>query len=172
MNPLLYTGREFDAESGLYYYRARYYDPAIGRFLSEDPIGFDEGGVNLYLYASNNPVRYVDYFGTNPAVACLVNPACTTFVVNLCRAAVVGIAVAIGVGVATINKCNDNGDSDCDDDGDDHCEERYRQDTQTCNAITKIRGPSAGARCHASAAARYAACLRNQPLPPLDTWNN
>ncbi|MCL4244488.1 MAG: RHS repeat-associated core domain-containing protein, partial [Candidatus Dadabacteria bacterium] len=34
-----YTGREYDAESGLYYYRARYYDPSIGRFLQEDPIG-------------------------------------------------------------------------------------------------------------------------------------
>ena len=40
-----YTGREFDPERGLLYYRVRYYDPKIGRFLSEDPIGFG-GGVN------------------------------------------------------------------------------------------------------------------------------
>jgi RHS repeat-associated protein len=39
-----YTGREWDAEAGIYYYRARYYDPKIGRFISEDTIGF-EGGV-------------------------------------------------------------------------------------------------------------------------------
>lgn len=39
-NPFQYTGREFDTETGLYYYRARYYDPSTGRFLSEDPIGF------------------------------------------------------------------------------------------------------------------------------------
>ncbi len=43
INPHTYTGREYDAESGLYYYRARYYNPTIGRFLSEDPIGFEGG---------------------------------------------------------------------------------------------------------------------------------
>jgi len=49
-----YTGREFDAETGLYYYRARYYDAAIGRFLQEDPIGF-AGGINFYSYVLNAP---------------------------------------------------------------------------------------------------------------------
>ena len=39
------TGREFDKETGLYYYRARYYDPMEGRFISKDPIGF-KGGIN------------------------------------------------------------------------------------------------------------------------------
>ena len=48
-NPFRYTGREQDTETGLYYYRARYYDPAIGRFISEDPIGFG-GGTNFYAY--------------------------------------------------------------------------------------------------------------------------
>jgi RHS repeat-associated protein len=52
-NPFRYTGREFDTETGLYYYRARYFDPNAGRFLSEDPIRFN-GGVNLYAYVSNN----------------------------------------------------------------------------------------------------------------------
>ena len=44
-------------------------------------------------------------------------------------------------------------------------------DTETCNAITRRRG-AAGAACHASATQRYAACLRGQSLPPLNTWNN
>ncbi|WP_353933154.1 RHS repeat-associated core domain-containing protein [Okeanomitos corallinicola] len=44
----MFTGREFDQEIGLYYYRARYYDQATGRFLSEDPIGFDGGDSNFY----------------------------------------------------------------------------------------------------------------------------
>src|SRR5208283_5756072 len=38
--PFTYAGREYDPESGLYYYRARYYDPTEGRFISKDPIGF------------------------------------------------------------------------------------------------------------------------------------
>ena len=58
-NPFQYTGREFDPETGLYYYRARYYDPVSGRFLSEDPIGF-AGGINFYAYVRNNPVGLRD----------------------------------------------------------------------------------------------------------------
>jgi RHS repeat-associated protein len=49
--------------NGLYYMRARYYDPQIGRFISEDPIRFAGGDVNLYAYAGNNPVNFVDPFG-------------------------------------------------------------------------------------------------------------
>ncbi|MFZ2631084.1 MAG: RHS repeat-associated core domain-containing protein [Desulfosalsimonadaceae bacterium] len=52
------------AESnGLYFMRARYYDPKVGRFISEDPKGFDGGDVNLYAYAGNNPVMFVDPSG-------------------------------------------------------------------------------------------------------------
>lgn len=57
-----YTGRERDADTGLYYYRARWYDSAQGRFISEDPIEF-EGGVNWYAYVSNDPVNLIDPFG-------------------------------------------------------------------------------------------------------------
>ena len=58
-----YTGREFDPESGLYYYRARYYDPRIGRFTQADPIGFQGGDPNFYAYVGNNPVNFTDAFG-------------------------------------------------------------------------------------------------------------
>jgi RHS repeat-associated protein len=57
-----FTGREWDPETNLYYYRARYYDPKIGRFLSEDPEGFIDGP-NMYTYVLNNPARYVDPWG-------------------------------------------------------------------------------------------------------------
>jgi RHS repeat-associated protein len=61
-NPYTYTGREFDAETGLYYYRERSYDPRLGRFLQKDPVGF-AGGVNLYVYVFNNPTRHIDPLG-------------------------------------------------------------------------------------------------------------
>jgi RHS repeat-associated protein len=62
-----YTGREWDSETGLYYYRARYYDPKIGRFLREDPIGH-ASGPNLYQYVSNDPVLLVDPSGRQSLV--------------------------------------------------------------------------------------------------------
>lgn len=60
-NRLKYTGRE-DDQTGLYYYRARYYDTNIGRFVSEDPLGF-EAGINFYAYVDNNPVNANDPTG-------------------------------------------------------------------------------------------------------------
>jgi RHS repeat-associated protein len=58
-----YTGRELDTETGLYYYRARYYDPSLGRFISEDPIGFSAGDTNLYRYVNNSPTNFTDPTG-------------------------------------------------------------------------------------------------------------
>jgi RHS repeat-associated protein len=65
-NFLRYTAREFDTETGLYYYRARYYDPASSRFLSEDPLRY-RAGANFYEYVSNDPVRFTDPEGECPA---------------------------------------------------------------------------------------------------------
>jgi RHS repeat-associated protein len=55
-----YTGREWDSETGQYYYRARYYDSGVGRFISEDPLGFDAGDYNLNRYVGNSSVNYTD----------------------------------------------------------------------------------------------------------------
>ncbi|MHB8882686.1 MAG: RHS repeat domain-containing protein [Thermodesulfovibrionales bacterium] len=60
--PFTFTGREYDSETGLYYYRMRYYDSEIGRFISEDPIGF-AGGINKFAYVVNNPENWVDPLG-------------------------------------------------------------------------------------------------------------
>ncbi len=60
-NSFAYTGRELDA-TGLYFYRARYYNPQIGRFISEDPIGFNDD-INLYAYVSNSPANSKDSTG-------------------------------------------------------------------------------------------------------------
>jgi len=62
-NSFTFTGREWDKETGLYYYRARYYDPMEGRFISKDPISFAGGDVNLYAYVENNPVNWIDPSG-------------------------------------------------------------------------------------------------------------
>lgn len=58
-NPFRYTARESDTETGLYYYRFRYFDSVAGRFLNEDPTGFS-GGTNFYTYVSNHPTDFVD----------------------------------------------------------------------------------------------------------------
>jgi RHS repeat-associated protein len=58
-----YTGREADSETGLDYYRARYYDASNGRFISEDPIGFAAGDGNLSRYVGNSPVNRTDPSG-------------------------------------------------------------------------------------------------------------
>jgi RHS repeat-associated protein len=62
-NRFRFTGREWDSETNLYYYRARYYDPQTGRFISEDPTSFQSGDVNFYVYVSNFPTGWVDPFG-------------------------------------------------------------------------------------------------------------
>jgi RHS repeat-associated protein len=58
-----YTGREWDGETGQYYYRARYYDPMVGRFVSEDPLGFGAGDTNVYRYVDNSPTNHTDPSG-------------------------------------------------------------------------------------------------------------
>jgi RHS repeat-associated protein len=61
-NSLRWKGLVYDRETGLYYMRARYYDPKIRRFISEDPIGL-EGGINVYAFASGDPVNRSDPSG-------------------------------------------------------------------------------------------------------------
>ncbi|MBU6451040.1 MAG: hypothetical protein KGS72_04625 [Cyanobacteria bacterium REEB67] len=58
-----YTGQRYDAETGLYYYKARHYKPSIGRFLQPDPIGY-AAGMNMYGYVHNDPVNRTDPMGT------------------------------------------------------------------------------------------------------------
>lgn len=62
-NPFRYNGEYTDLSSGLIYLRNRYYDPSIGRFISEDPI---KDGLNWYVYANNNPIMFFDPFGLAP----------------------------------------------------------------------------------------------------------
>ena len=61
-NPYGFTGRRIDKESGLYYYRARYYSSQLGRFLETDPMEYVDS-FNLYAYVCNNPVNWFDPLG-------------------------------------------------------------------------------------------------------------
>jgi len=78
-NPYQYTGRDYDPETGLRYYRARYYAPELGRFITEDPTGVT-GGINLFAYTQNNPLSWVDPFGLYPKV-----PRCPSKLQRLTR---------------------------------------------------------------------------------------
>lgn len=62
-NPFRYVGRRFDEESGLYYWRARYYSSNIGRFLQSDPVGYKDD-MNLYAFVGNDPLNRTDPTGT------------------------------------------------------------------------------------------------------------
>lgn len=62
-NSITYTGRRYDQESELYYYRNRMYSPTLGRFMQRDPKGYVDG-MNLYAYVKNNPLKYLDAMGT------------------------------------------------------------------------------------------------------------
>lgn len=70
-----FTGREIDSDTGMMYYRARWYDSKQGRFNSEDPIGFRARDINLYRYAQGNPLLYVDPTGLrrcNPLLGAII----------------------------------------------------------------------------------------------------
>lgn len=62
-NAFTYTGQRYDEESGLYYYKNRYYSAKLGRFLTKDPLGMINGP-NLYAYVTNDPINWIDPMGT------------------------------------------------------------------------------------------------------------
>lgn len=96
--PFRFQGQQFDAETGLHYNRYRYYDPVVGRYVSQDPIGL-WGGINIFRYA-NNPLLLIDPFGLSPAkdnIAKRKNCACKWSVENsdrVCEGHVRGVGVA------------------------------------------------------------------------------
>jgi RHS repeat-associated protein len=65
-NSFAFTSREYDKETDFFYYRHRYYNPEIGRFISEDPVGINSGDLNFYRYTWNNPLNWLDPYGLAP----------------------------------------------------------------------------------------------------------
>jgi RHS repeat-associated protein len=106
-NPFRYTGREFDSETGLEYYRARYYDPVEGRFISEDEVRF-EAASNFYAYVSNNVPNRFDPSGHQAQEIAKEAPAALELVkrpevagpVVICAASGVCALAAVDIGLA------------------------------------------------------------------------
>ena len=100
-NPFLYCGEYYDAETQTYYLRARYYNPANGRFTQQDAWSFmdtsDPLSLNLYTYCYNNPISYIDYSGN--------------FVISVLAASIIAGAVIGGVlgGVSGYAKAKSTG---------------------------------------------------------------
>lgn len=170
-------GQYFDVETGLHYNYFRDYNPSTGRYIQSDPIGL-EGGLNTYLYANANPIRYTDPTGQNPATgatwggnigtgigASLVGP------VGAAIGRAVGAGVGAGIGYGIAKMCEDE------DDLEKRCEEQLDRDMEMCDAIARAerrgnRRRGAAARCRSTAMERYGNCLAGRDRGPLDTWNN
>ncbi|MCI0711837.1 MAG: RHS repeat-associated core domain-containing protein [Chloroflexi bacterium] len=97
-----YTGQQYDDASGLYFLRARYYDPAIGRFLSQDPYPVNMGNpveLNRYVYTANNPVNFADPSGLTGFAGTAIRIATISLASVVVMAA---LAVAITAAIAYI----------------------------------------------------------------------
>ena len=99
-NPFLYCGEYYDAETQTYYLRARYYNPANGRFTQQDAWAFmdasDPLSLNLYTYCCNNPVMYVDLTGNWPTFAQIATAVAVVAVGAVLVAATIASAGTVG----------------------------------------------------------------------------
>ena len=96
-NPLRYRGYVYDNETGFYYLQSRYYDPEVRRFINEDGALYSNIlGYNLYTYCYNNPVMYIDPYGTSGLVGVLRGWASTGFTIALSEPSLIGEIICFG----------------------------------------------------------------------------
>jgi RHS repeat-associated protein len=139
-----YTGHRDDPETGLTYMGARYYSPAIGRFMGVDPAGTDASDIysfNRYAYANNNPYKYVDPDGRNYVLAWELGGKAGAFVGTAAEpgggtlvgyvvggtAGVIGLALGID---AIVNMINENSQSESGDEGIDQSADKPAADDE------------------------------------------
>jgi RHS repeat-associated protein len=158
------AGVTYDPDLNLYYLRARYFSPLTGRFLTRDPVTrcgcigcrMDPSRLHRYLYADANPVNRLDPWGLTTAAEYTLILGMTTTVLataayyeNQTHAAA-NIIQAVGEGVRELE-----------------CDTQRALDEAVCRLLSS---KGARSRCWASSTARWAACMRDQPIPPLVTW--
>jgi RHS repeat-associated protein len=68
--PIQFSTKRYDADTGLSYYGYRFYSPAIGKWITRDPIG-ETGGLNLYGFVNNNPMNFIDPMGLRINYICV-----------------------------------------------------------------------------------------------------
>jgi len=166
VNPFRYTGREFDTETGLYYYRARYYDPSAGRFLSEDRIQF-EGGINFFRYVRNNPANRIDPSGLNSPAGAIPWPRVLPFpIVSPWARAVAGGIGALLADLLWPDATNKE-PKPCDRRKDDPCYLKYQDDAAWCAATFTGADDTLYDACMGIAWLNYLRCTNNQtPVDP------
>lgn len=128
----MFPGQYYDSETGLHQNGFRTYDPSTGRYLEADPIG-QLGGINLYTYSLNNPIRFTDPEGLNPAAGALVGGA-----VAGPPGALIGGAMGLGIGILIGDAMfNDDGSDSTDapdDDGAEQCDDADKK-KKNCKAL-------------------------------------
>jgi len=173
--PLRYTGQMSLPSLSLYDYKARMYDPNMGRFLQVDPSGF-AGGINLYAYVGNGPLNFIDPSGLDPAqppdattvseaeLLALALPQFYSSSAGFAQIAyVLGLPTTVSEVVVVAAKRRPQNTHSSMNDRDAEAEKDY----EVCRSLASS---AARARCWASAADRDAARAAGRPLPPLVTY--
>jgi RHS repeat-associated protein len=149
-NRIGFTGRELD-ETGLYFFRTRYYAPSQQRFLRPDPIGFGGMDSNLFAFVQNSPTNLVDPTGECPACVAAGIAVLESAAVRAALSALLAAATAAAE-AASNRRLNEY-----------RCDRQYEEDVKRC----KQCDPEQRRECYKQAMERWVACRTGRDIPPL-----